>query len=101
MPVRRPTLAARRAIEQHDAFTFLFDPVSWDAGDGPMSAADREALGMEDITIELDMVTRFTSGGVFRDRLGGLWIAEDNSHVRPDEYLISYVGTLDDLTATA
>jgi hypothetical protein len=92
--------AARRKIEQHSDFVFPLDAVSLDAGDGPMSVADREAPGMENVTHDLEVATRVASGsGVYRDRQGGLWIAQDNSHIRPDEYLVEYVGTLDELNA--
>ena len=31
------------------------------------------------------------------DRRGSLWVAHDNSHAQQDEYLMEYVGNLDDL----
>jgi hypothetical protein len=90
--------AVRRAIEQHDNFAFPLDAVSLDAGDGPMSMADRAAFGMENVTQDLEVATRVASGaGVYRDRRGSLWVAHDNSHAQQDEYLMEYVGNLDDL----
>ena len=90
--------AVRRAIEQHDNFAFPLDAVSLDAGDGPMSVADRATFGMENVTQDLEVATRVASGaGVYRDRRGSLWVAHDNSHAQQDEYLMEYVGNLDDL----
>jgi hypothetical protein len=53
---------------------------------------------MENVTQELEVATRVASGaGVYRDRQGSLWVAQDNSHAQQDEYLMEYVGNHDGL----